>query len=321
MPKIKELITDVEKEIQQTKDTFAGYSGDLGRLLSEVAQYQGKVSDLHHQKHTIEEHEKRIKSIEQVNFKELGNEIENSFNAYKQEIEGKWRAFKDGSNEYSEEQKNLLSDILDEDNVSVAVKIQFDTEKMYQLLMEELDGRSWNTEKLKNVFHISSLEEYLCFIKQEGSANIFCQQLKIFGKHVFEFFFRRFNEFISHNIVVSSQDKSITKLSHGQQGTIYLRLKLAANLFSKTIIYDQPEDDLDNEFIMSDLVAIFRKIKKYRQVIIVSHNANLVVNADSEQVIIARNEEGVLKYVSGSLENADNRYEANETSEGLYENL
>jgi predicted ATPase len=54
---------------------------------------------------------------------------------------------------------------------------------------------------------------------------------------------------------------------------------------------------------MSDLVSIFRKIKKYRQIIIVSHNANLVVNADSEQVIIAQNEDAILKYVSGSLEN------------------
>ncbi|MDR3327920.1 MAG: hypothetical protein LBT04_07375 [Prevotellaceae bacterium] len=53
------------------------------------------------------------------------------------------------------------------------------------------------------------------------------------------------------------------------------------------------------------LDVFFRKIKKYRQVIIVSHNANLVVNADSEQIVIARNEEGVLKYISGSLENPE----------------
>lgn len=118
-------------------------------------------------------------------------------------------------------------------------------------------------------------------------------------------FYKRYTEFISHNIVVSSNGKNITKLSHGQQGTIYLRLKLAANLFSETIVYDQPEDALDNEFIMQELVLIFRKIKKYRQVIIVSHNANLVVNADSEQIIIAQNDGGVLKYTSGSLENPE----------------
>ena len=56
---------------------------------------------------------------------------------------------------------------------------------------------------------------------------------------------------------------------------------------------------------MRDLVGIFRKIKKYRQVIIVLHNANLVVNADSEQVIIADNIDGVLHYFSGSLESPE----------------
>jgi adenine specific DNA methylase Mod len=164
---------------------------------------------------------------------------------------------------------------------------------------------SWNTEKLEQKLNITDLAGYINFIKETGETNTFSETINPIRSYVLDVFFRKYNEFITHNILVTSQNKNITKLSHGQQGTIYLRLKLAANLFSKTIIYDQPEDDLDNEFIMSDLVSIFRKIKKYRQVIIVSHNANLVVNADSEQIIIAQNEEGVLKYISGSLENTD----------------
>jgi predicted ATPase len=68
------------------------------------------------------------------------------------------------------------------------------------------------------------------------------------------------------------------------------------------LIFDQPEDDLDNEFIIDELVEIFRSIKKFRQVILVTHNANLVVNADAEQVVVAENTNGVLKYTSGSLE-------------------
>ncbi|MDR2027297.1 MAG: hypothetical protein LBQ01_07050 [Prevotellaceae bacterium] len=55
-------------------------------------------------------------------------------------------------------------------------------------------------------------------------------------------------------------------------------------------------------FIMYDLVAIYHKIKKYRQVIIISHSANLAVNADSGQVIITK-EDGILKYISVPLEN------------------
>ena len=256
-------------------------------------------------KNIIDENERKFETIKQNYFKELGTEIENSINAYKQEIENKWLIFKNGSSDYSEEQKQLLLDILGEDNLNVVVELNFDTGKMYQLLMQKLDGRSWNTEKLERTLNINNLDEYLNFIKQTGVINTFGEQINPIRSYVLDVLFRKYNEFITHNIIVTSKNKSITKLSHGQQGTIYLRLKLAANLFSKTIVYDQPEDDLDNEFIMSDLVSIFRKIKKYRQIIIVSHNANLVVNADSEQIIIARNEDGVLKYTSGSLENAD----------------
>jgi predicted ATPase len=80
-------------------------------------------------------------------------------------------------------------------------------------------------------------------------------------------------------------------------------LKLATESFSTPFIFDQPEDDLDNEFIIDHLLPIFREIKKYRQVIIATHNANLVVNADSEQVIIATNRDEILTYDAGSLEN------------------
>ncbi|MBJ6934372.1 DNA repair protein, partial [Vibrio cholerae] len=78
--------------------------------------------------------------------------------------------------------------------------------------------------------------------------------------------------------------KEVNKLSVGQRGTFYVCLKLATDPFGSPFVFDQPEDDLDNEFIMAQLVPLFRKIKKYRQVIIVTHNANLVVNTDAEQV-------------------------------------
>jgi ABC-type lipoprotein export system ATPase subunit len=303
IPAVENSISKTEEEINNTKNAFIGYSGDLATLLSDVATFQSKVAELQRQKNIIEENEIKFETIKQDYFKELGAEIEESINAYKQEIENKWLNFKNGSSEYSDEQKKLLSDILGKDNLNVAVEIHFDTDKMYQLLMQKLDGRSWNSDKLKRTLNISNLDNYINFIKQTGKTHTFSEQINPIRSYVLDVFFRKYNEFITHNIVVTSQNKNITKLSHGQQGTIYLRLKLAANLFSKTIIYDQPEDDLDNEFIMSDLVLIFRKIKKYRQVIIVSHNANLVVNADSEQIIIARNDNSILKYVSGSLEN------------------
>ena len=96
--------------------------------------------------------------------------------------------------------------------------------------------------------------------------------------------------------------KSIDKLSAGQKGTLYLRLVLATNSFTTPIIFDQPEDDLDNEFIVNELIPLIRELKQYRQIILVTHNANIVINGDSEQVIVAKNNDDSLSYISGAIE-------------------
>ena len=93
-------------------------------------------------------------------------------------------------------------------------------------------------------------------------------------------------------------------LSGGQQATLMLKLKLASGGLKKDIIIlDQPENHLDNKFINDSLVDLVKELKKEKQVIIASHNANLVINADSEEIIIARMDEENNKYLSGSIEN------------------
>ena len=74
-------------------------------------------------------------------------------------------------------------------------------------------------------------------------------------------------------------------------------------LVDQIFIVDQPEDNLDNQFIMNELVPLIRQIKKSRQVILSTHNANLVVNADAEQIIVARLDSDKKDYPSGSIEN------------------
>jgi len=75
----------------------------------------------------------------------------------------------------------------------------------------------------------------------------------------------------------------IDKVSAGQQGTAVLNLLLAAG--EEPLIVDTPEEGLDNEGVYSELVPLFRREKENRQIIIVTHNANLPVNADAEGII------------------------------------
>lgn len=81
----------------------------------------------------------------------------------------------------------------------------------------------------------------------------------------------------------------IRRLSPGTRGIVLLLLYLALDdLDDRPLIIDQPEENLDPKSIFNELVGLFQAAKTRRQVIIVTHNANLVVNADADQVLIAQ---------------------------------
>ncbi len=78
--------------------------------------------------------------------------------------------------------------------------------------------------------------------------------------------------------------KELSTLSAGQKATALLILLFAQE--NRILLIDQPEEDLDNRFIYEDVVKILREIKSNRQVILVTHNANIPVLGDAEQVFV-----------------------------------
>ena len=102
----------------------------------------------------------------------------------------------------------------------------------------------------------------------------------------------------------------IEQLSPGTRGIVLLLLYLAIDAEDdRPLIIDQPEENLDPQSIFQELVHRFRDAKKRRQIIVVTHNANLVVNTDADQVIVAQSgphrpgQLPLITYESGSLEN------------------
>lgn len=102
---------------------------------------------------------------------------------------------------------------------------------------------------------------------------------------------------------------NVERLSPGSRGIVLLLLYLAVDQ-SETdpLIIDQPEENLDPKSVYSELVSLFQVASERRQIIMVTHNANLVVNTDVDQVIVAHCdslEEGKLprlSYSAGGLE-------------------
>jgi len=115
----------------------------------------------------------------------------------------------------------------------------------------------------------------------------------------------------------------IRKLSPGTRGIVLLLLYLGLDDDDdRPLIIDQPEENLDPKSIYDELVGLFLEAKNKRQVIMVTHNANLVVNTDADQIIIARAGERlpsgmpVITYISGGLEEAQIRKEVCDILEG-----
>jgi hypothetical protein len=110
------------------------------------------------------------------------------------------------------------------------------------------------------------------------------------------------------NITLFRQDGSIAGslldngLSDGQKNTAILTLLFTQG--NGPIIIDQPEDELDSDFIYNELVPIIRKMKIKRQIIIVTHNPNLPVNGDAELIYALKTDGGRGKLrAEGGLDN------------------
>lgn len=87
---------------------------------------------------------------------------------------------------------------------------------------------------------------------------------------------------------ISYDGVDIRKLSPGTRGIVLLLLYLALDdSDDRPLIIDQPEENLDPKSVFDELVGLFIAAKSKRQVIMVTHNANLVINTDADQIIVA----------------------------------
>ncbi|GMR19508.1 MAG: AAA family ATPase [Gammaproteobacteria bacterium] len=100
--------------------------------------------------------------------------------------------------------------------------------------------------------------------------------------------------------------KVLSQLSPGERGALLLIFYLMIDKEDIPLIIDQPEDNLDNESVYNMLSKFIKQAKKKRQIIMVTHNPNLAVGADAEQIIyvnIDKMNKNEFSFTSGSIEN------------------
>ena len=100
-------------------------------------------------------------------------------------------------------------------------------------------------------------------------------------------------------------NKTLEELSPGERGALLLIFYLILDNDDIPLIIDQPEENLDNESVYHILVHFIKKVKEKRQIIIVTHNPNLAIVCDADQIInmhIDKENKNAVSFDSGAIE-------------------
>jgi len=186
-------------------------------------------------------------------------------------------------------------DILDQRKINIDEITEY-AEKLETIITE--DTNEISKEKIKKF--IEQISEKKGILKKRRTNHDFYKWI--------------FDDYFILNTEIFFKGTPMKKLSMGQRGTVLLKLFLAEGDYP--LIIDQPEENLDNKFIYDELVDAFREAKKKRQVIIATNNANLVVNTDAEQIIVAEFKDNIISYKSSALENLEMREDITPILEG-----
>lgn len=107
-------------------------------------------------------------------------------------------------------------------------------------------------------------------------------------------------EWLQSQYIIRSEGAELSELSPGQRGLVLLLFYLLVDKSERPLLLDQPEENLDNQTVRNALVPALRDAVSHRQVIAVTHNPNLAVVGDADQIIVAE-VDGAFEYRAGSL--------------------
>lgn len=220
-------------------------------------------------------------------------------------------------------------DELDDYNINIDVKVDIDNKFNNHFLSYISQNKKWSfnwksdwEEMLKSIYMNLDLNNQESI---ETMLNDFIDYLNIdkrldetgdLQRYIFEqvsdiegFYNYIFGlEFLELKYELKLWEKSLDELSPWEKGTLLLIFYLMIDREWIPLIIDQPEDNLDNQSVYKMLTKFIKIAKKKRQIIIITHNPNLAIWSDAEQIItvnIDKSNDNLFTFSSWSIENEE----------------
>lgn len=298
------IIRTIKEKIKSIQETLADQNELVAVLQPKMVGNEqiSKISDI-----ILEEKNKLAKWLNlEASLKILQETYENQLDKLS-------KSFDDFGKFYSEYASSVNeSFIASASDLDFSVKRVFRTEQFSQKITEVINNKSFSRFKdfdLRDIkendltsFNLSKLIHSLLVNTNET--------LQLKGGYNIEAGLRELlTDWYNIDYIVRMGGDSIQDMSPGKKALVLLRLLISLAESKCPILIDQPEDDLDNRSIFDELIHFIKEKKIDRQIITVTHNANIVLGGDAELVIIANqngkdapNHEYRFEYREGAIE-------------------
>ena len=295
----EEISTQVES-LKKSLNELEGISKQIAELHQKLDAISSEIKEIEHRIATINAQEEALVTLDNQRFHNYVDIIK------------KVMGLRSFLQSMIDEFENGKDEILDRLNFKAFIDLR-QVSEFLENIEEKVDNRSCSKSELKREFDLISQElgELMNEGTPENDFSSSIQKIREFAKRLetkrtksvtySDFYNAILRRFFNIGLRVEFNGKALDNLSMGERAIVLLKILLA--LDDKPLLIDQPEEHLDNRYIYNELKPAFRKAKTRRQIIIATHNANLVVNTDAEQIIVAEYENGILSYKIGTLEN------------------
>lgn len=310
------LIVKIEKLLKQKTDI----ESELEKPFKDFHDYQQKLKDWEIKKKELEG-DKNISNT--LNFykneklyieKELDKVIEekkNERNSVTQEIYRKKKEIQDIFNSMKKSITELLSEYSSDQKITLETSFEIDTNFFKSFFSSYVNRYGDFYQKDDNYLREVSLKYDF---DKENLVVDFVNEIVNMDIHYkdnakLEFLNYLYSlEYLNPRYNLRLNDKGLKELSPGERGGLLLIFYLILDKDDKPLVIDQPEDNLDNQSVSEILVPYIREAKKRRQIIMVTHNPNLAVVSDADQIIrmnIDKENDFFVSHISGAIENPD----------------
>ena len=318
----------IDEKMYEIKNTIIGLTNDIDVAKKDAIFIRGETL----QENNSAIKTKREKLESEINRKNIIKQLEEERKKLIEARDNYSKDIWDKFEEYRKKTEDLLSHLYTKkDNIEIKAGLLFKSKDFYSKALNSLNKRNTEVKKYEDFeeFSDSELKDSIKTIfdgiitgKYQTTNKYTVQQVLIdlFSTNYYQ---------ITYDIKYDGDD--FNRMSEGKKAFIVLRLLLDFDDSKCPIIIDQPEDDLDNRAIYDQLVTFLRKQKKNRQIILATHNPNVVVGADAELVIVAnqngdntKNQEDVkFEYYANAIEDSfvDNNCKTTLLSKGIREHI